>query len=238
MQMKNLTDYFQGFSIFDTPIINEHLKTLSPKVVLKQLNAKFALGKGMDIKVCGISNFNDKHPSIQFVAPTQLESYIDEIRLELDLMMWCLSEYWIEDGLLYLKIEPIQANQCNDYVYKDCHAIIYHLTDAISANRILKSGLRNRGHSYEKGEYRSIPSRTYFITGTGSNDVRSAINIVRKSFGKVGPLKLSHILRIDLTKYGKNLEFYHDTMYKIPNTIFAYSNIPGALITDIQFDDI
>lgn len=236
--MKNLTDYFSKYSIFDAPIINEHLKTLSPKMVLNRLNAKFALGKGMDIKVCGVSNFSDKHPSIQFIAPIQLESLIDEIRFELDLMMWCLTEHWVEGGLLYLKIEPVQANQCNDYVYKDCHSIIYHLTDTAAANRILQSGLRNRGHSYEKGEYRTIPSRTYFITGVDSDDVKSAITTVRESFGKAAKLKLCSILKIDLTMYGKNLEFYHDTMYDIPNTIFAYSNIPGALITEVQFDDI
>lgn len=236
--MKPLQSYFElAYTQLDAPIINEHLKTLEPKVVLRQLNAKFAMGPGMDIKFQGASNYDVKTPAIQLIAPEQLSDYVDDLRMELDLMMWCLTKYWTEGGLFIFQIEPIQANQCNDYVYKECGGIIYHLTSRISAARILGSGLRGKGHSYERGEYRSMPTRTYFITGKDPNDVRSAIDEVRRSFGK-GAGKLSTILKIDLTSYGKNLEFYRDVMYDIPNTIFAYSNIPGALIEEVDYNDI
>lgn len=237
--MKKLSDYIVTDSIYDKPIINEHLKSLKPKDVLRQLNNKFAMGSGMDIKVCGVSNYDDQSPGIQLMAPIDLEQHMDEIKTELDLMMWSATKYWIDrDGILYIQIEPVQANECTSYVYKDCGGILYHLTNALSAKRILKSGLRNRGHSYEKGDYRTIPTRTYFVVGEDSIDIKNAINQIRNSFKKAAPIALSHILRIDLTQYGKNLEFYHDPMYDMPNAVFAYSNIPGALITEIDINSI
>lgn len=236
--MKPLKTYIGSpQSIYDKPIINEHLKTLDVKIVIKRLNAKFAMGKGGDIKISGLSNFDDQHPTIQLIAPGQLENYIDELRIELDLMMWCLTRHWMKCGLFMFQIEPIQANQCNDYVYKDCGGILYHLTSGMTAARILKSGLRHKGKSYESGDYRSFPARTYFIVGTDSDNIKWAIDKVRESFG-TGVLKLDTILRIDLTKYGKGLEFYHDTLYEIPNTVFAYSNIPGALIEKVKYNKI
>lgn len=236
--MKTLKSYIEPIqSIYDKPIINEHLKTLDIKVVVKRLNAKFAMGKDGDIKMQGLSNYGDKHPTIQLIAPEQLNNFIDELRIELDLMMWCLTSHWVEGGLFIFQIEPIRANQCNDYVYKDCGGILYHPTSKMAANRILKSGLRHKGKSYESGDYRSFPARTYFIVGTDSDNIKWAIDEVRGSFG-VGAYKLDTILRIDLTKYGKGLEFYHDTLYEIPNTVFAYSNIPGVLIEMINYNEI
>ena len=39
-------------------------------------------------------------------------------------------------------IESLVENNCNDYIYKDCNGIVFHLTDKENVNKILKVGLR------------------------------------------------------------------------------------------------
>lgn len=81
-----------------------------------------------------------------------------------------------------------------------------------------------------KSDNRNYKHRCYFVVGKNSTDRRNAINALMKND--------LEILKIDLNKYGKNLEFYHDPAYRLQNMVYAYSNIPGALITHIQFNDI
>lgn len=226
--MKDLTTYFEPVvdSIMDLPIINEHLKSLDVKDVIRTLNKKFAHGK-FPFKLEATSNSTDKNPMIQIFTMDSQRKWLDDVTNELDLMMWTISKEWCEGGLWKLQLEPNMSTSCNKYVYQECGGILFHPTPRASVESILSGGLRM--HEY-KSDKRNHVHRCYFVVGKNSTDRRNAIRALMKDD--------LEILKIDLNEYGRNLEFYHDPAYRLQNMVYVYSNIPGALITHIQFNDI
>ena len=218
----------------DIPNINEHLKTLDIKVVLKQLNNKFARGKHGCFKIVHDTGHDNK--SCVLSSPQDFIKYKDDVINELDLMMWYITREWIEPDKWEIQIESKQPKNCNDYVYKVCGGILYHVTDKDSAEYILKSGLRTKGKDRKKFDYRTFPSRNYFVVGKDSEDIKNAIRVVQKS-KDLGNNDMS-ILKIDLNQYPYKIDFYEDPFYNIKNMVYAYTKLPGIMIEEVKFDEI
>ena len=129
----------------------------------------------------------------------------------------------------YLMISPLYAESANDLVYKSCHGKLYHFTTKDHEESILKNGLRCK-----EGTYRDFPKRIYCYAssrGVGPK-AKAFINEVvndfdRKDYGLT-------VLKIDLNKVGKNIDFYTDDYMEEKEAVYTYTNIPKECITKVD----
>lgn len=232
--MKNLKCYLIPADCReDIPNINEHLKTLDINVVLKQLNNKFGKGKDGYFKIVHEIGTNNK--SFVLSSPKSFIKYKNDVINELDLMMWYITREWLTDDW-EIQIESKQPENCNNYVYKTCGGILYHVTDKDTAKYILKSGLRTKGKDRKNFDYRTFPSRNYFVVGKDSKDIKKAISIVQNS-KELGSIDVA-ILKINLNNYPHKIDFYEDPFYNIKNMVYAYTKLPGVMIEEVTLEDI
>lgn len=229
--MKPLNGYLISVNCREgVPNINEHLKTLDIKIVLKTLNNKFADGKKGHFKIVQETGSDNK--SYILSIPKEFIKYKDSVINELDLMMWYITKEWIDGDNWKIQIESKQPENCNEYVYKTCDGLLFHVTSPGNAKYILNKGLRIKGND----NYRKFPSRNYFVVGKDSKDRKKHIKKVIESFYKK-PEYVS-ILKIDLKTYPYNIDFYHDPMYDFPNAVYAYTMLPQISIEKVKLEDI
>ena len=129
----------------------------------------------------------------------------------------------------YLMISPLYAESATDLVYKSCHGKLYHFTTKNNEESILKNGLRCK-----KGTYRDFPARIYCYAssrGVGPKAKAFADEVIdgfdRKKYG-------ASVLKIDLNKIGKNIDFYTDEYMEEKEAVYTYTNIPKECITKVD----
>jgi hypothetical protein len=105
----------------------------------------------------------------------------------------------------------------------------WHGTKFNFIESILKNGLRCK-----KGTYRDFPARIYFYAsskGVGPKAKAFADEVIdgfdRKKYG-------ASVLKIDLNKIGKNIDFYTDEYMDEKEAVYTYTNIPKECITKVD----
>lgn len=167
---------------------------------------------------------------------------------ELAVMMWFISRDLKDKDRIVLELEPVQSQNCTDWVYEKCDGKIFHICRKTDFDKIMKLGLRTKG-SFDidrKGRqyvgygrrirYRNFPNRTYFFCGETNDEVqRTFKEIVHDKF--LNPKGKYKVLMVDLKKCDIGFAtFFKDTMYDENGAIYSHLYIPPKFLTDVTDD--
>ena len=130
-------------------------------------------------------------------------------------------------------LEPLSENNCNDYIYKDCKGIVFHLTDNITAEKILDVGLRPKIAQHEtkrnlkdkQNANIDYKGKIYVLAIKDLSNIKNRIKEVKdKIFNKPTEIK---VLKINLPK---NIDFYKDNAMYDDMSYFTYVPIDSKYI--------
>ena len=130
-------------------------------------------------------------------------------------------------------IESLVENNCNDYIYKDCNGIVFHLTDKENVNKILKVGLRPKYVKHEtinnlkNKQYNNIDykGKIYVAAISDLSTVKYKIKEIKdKLFKNNNNVK---VLKIRLPN---NIDFYKDNAMYDDISYFTYTPIDSKYI--------
>ena len=179
-----------------------------------------ALTKKFDIKYFGNTAGRDgKDTSFSFNWEPEWSTEKEELEKLLDFFGWYVTVH--EDDLWV--VSPKWAENCTDYIQKECKGFVYHICKNINVDSILKNGLRCK-----KGDYREFPERIYLVAAPPKN-VRDAVKslVTGELRTKYGYLKNYCILKIKISN-----EVYRDDIMASPYTFYTYTNIPAKNIVN------
>lgn len=247
---------------YGSPIeqIDEMLKSSTFSIVKKELNIKLAKEGYSISRDNSEREFKQGERTVNtIIIPNEIFD-LDTIFDICDKHMWTINSYAVNEygkfkavGKPYnfpykygeycvkLRIEPIQSENKDNFVFNECEGIVYHLCDKKYLKSILKNGLRMKG---EKNTYRIIENKVFFVCGKTNEDLKRSIRRVAasKSFWDWKNNKLEDkvcILKVSVNKY--NIHFYEDTYYddgeKI-GAVYSYAYFPPKMIKEIKFEDI
>ena len=228
--------------------ITEMQKSVTCKQLIKLLNRDFASKYG---NIVSSRRNRDTRETHSLIIPADIfRNDWQKFQERLDAYMWYETRHVNKTGInnkpeppkidkvdgkeyITIIVDPIQAKECNDYVYNDCNGIIYHVPDQDRINDIMKSGLRMKG---SKNQYKFIMDRVYFICGENKEEIKRRLNKIfdDKSVYNNNPT----VLKIDLKKNKFNINFYEDPAYKNRDAIYTYGYFPPKFIEKIGFEDI
>ena len=132
-----------------------------------------------------------------------------------------------------LILEPLVENNCNDYIYKDCNGIVFHLTDKENVNKILKVGLRPKYVKHETinnlkdKQHNNIDykGKIYVAAISDLSTVKYKIKEIKdKLFKNNNNVK---VLKIRLPN---NIDFYKDNAMYDDISYFTYTPIDSKYI--------
>lgn len=228
--------------------INEMQKSVTAKQLIKLLNRDFASKYG---EIFSSRRNSDKRETHSLIIPYDI--FVKEWKKfheRLNAYLWYETRHLNRTGInnkpeppkvesvdgkdyITIVVDPIQAKECNDYVYKDCKGIIYHVPDQSKIDEIIQSGLRMKG---SKNTYKFIVDRVYFICGENEDEIKRRLKRIfdDKSIYNDNPT----IFRIDLNKNNYNISFYEDPAYKNRDAIYTYAYFPSKMIDKISFNEI
>lgn len=130
-------------------------------------------------------------------------------------------------------IEPLVENNCNDYIYKDCNGIVFHLTDKENVNKILKVGLRPKyvkhetinNLKYKQHNNINYKGKIYVAAISDLSTVKYKIKEIKdKLFKNDNNIK---VLKIRLPN---NIDFYKDNAMYDDISYFTYTPIDSKYI--------
>lgn len=123
-------------------------------------------------------------------------------------------------------IEPLVENNCNDYIYKDCNGIVFHLTDKENVNKILKVGLRPKYVKHETiNNLKDNIGKIYVAAISDLSTVKYKIKEIKdKLFKNNNNVK---VLKIRLPN---NIDFYKDNAMYDNISYFTYTPIDSKYI--------
>ena len=130
-------------------------------------------------------------------------------------------------------IESLVENNCNDYIYKDCNGIVFHLTDKENVNKILKVGLRPKYVKHETinnlktKQHNNIEykGKIYVAAISNLSTVKYKIKEIKdKLFKNNNNVK---VLKIRLPN---NINFYKDNAMYDDISYFTYTPIDSKYI--------
>ena len=130
-------------------------------------------------------------------------------------------------------IESLVENNCNDYIYKDCNGIVFHLTDKENVNKILKVGLRPKYVKHETinnlktKQHNNIEykGKIYVAAISNLSTVKYKIKEIKdKLFKNNNNVK---VLKIRLPN---NIDFYKDNAMYDDISYFTYTPIDSKYI--------
>ena len=130
-------------------------------------------------------------------------------------------------------IESLVENNCNDYIYKDCNGIVFHLTDKENVNKILKVGLRPKYVKHETinnlktKQHNNIEykGKIYVAAISNLSTVKYKIKEIKdKLFKNNNNVK---VLKIRLPN---NIDFYKDNAMYDDMSYFTYTPIDSKYI--------
>ena len=245
---------------YGSPIeqIDEMLKSSTFSIVKKELNKKLAKN-GYSIR--RDTDEIEFHQGEKTVNTIEIPVEIFDLDILYDVCekhMWTVNSFAVTDirykasGEPYefedsfgkyfkFRIEPIQSENKDDFVFNKCKGIVYHLCEKDKLKSIMKSGLRMKG---KNNLYRMIENKVFFVAEDNKENLKRTIKRVARSKGywdwKNNKLKDNVcILKVDVNGY--NIHFYEDTYYddgeKI-GVIYSYAYFPPKMIEEINFEDI
>ena len=130
-------------------------------------------------------------------------------------------------------IETLFENNYNDYIYKDCNGIVFHLTDKENINKILKVGLRPKYVKHETinnlkdKQHNNIDykGKIYVAAISDLSTVKYKIKEIKdKLFKNNNNVK---VLKIRLPN---NIDFYKDNAMYDDISYFTYTPIDSKYI--------
>jgi len=135
-----------------------------------------------------------------------------------------------------ISFEPRYTESAKDFIYDNCHGIVYHITSRRNAKKILKSGLRIRTGDLElttrtnppQENYRNFPKRIY-VTAFDPEvtvDIREELEDIANTVGEGDNLVA---IRIRIPERS-DIPFYQDTAMYGDNSFYTYTNIPAEYI--------
>lgn len=141
--------------------------------------------------------------------------------------------------LTYVYLEPEFPNRAEDFLYKNCNGVCFHLCEkSMFKESILKTGLRCKNRDNDKtSKYRNWPKRIYVYATESYKDkekLKSELEDLAYEISD-GYLRLEDyvVLRIQFPSTGllRQFNFYKDSVMKLNGSMFTYQNIPGNFIS-------
>ena len=130
----------------------------------------------------------------------------------------------------YIYLEPNVPNDMTKYVYEKCNGIVYHVTkNQKRLDNILKYGLKPKSPTY-----RSNSERIYVIAANKKENLIKKIKHIKSIFRKDPQYEETAILKIDLNKLPRKLNFYIDPAMNDPYTLWTAEYIPASCITTFK----
>lgn len=237
--MKNLVDYILEFN-----------NALSNKKIIQEIDRFINKEYKSDIEECDIEyepTNNDISNIRIFISGDNASDLINKLYKNksfkdyLYARKWYITKHNANTGLII--IEPIDANDITDKIYKDFNGIVYHITLSKNVKTILNTGLRpKQGNS----DFRLFDDNGHIYVYM-SNDFEELCNITksiindkklsnRKDDYKWSTYNIS-VLKIDLNKINSTqIIFYKDTYYfssEVRNAAYTKYKIPAKCITDV-----
>lgn len=209
----------------------KNLQTHNCNVVKRKISDKYS-SKLLYIDIPYESRGDKEVIVIYTIEPEFFEHNID-FKSILDFYEYFLSYIGQDQSnseIYILYIEPKFSENCNDFVYKTCNGIVYHITQKQNVAKIRKSGLRIRNEDIIKynnpQSYRNFPKRIYLCGSLKFND----FDMLKTVADEVIPsgYENSAILKINVSRCSMN--FYKDSTMDNPNCFFTYQNIPPNVI--------
>lgn len=128
--------------------------------------------------------------------------------------------------------EPRYSERADQYIYGDCHGIVYHITYQDAADEIMKTGLRCKTGSRRKGFYREFPKRIYVVAIDPSSINRPMQEMLKDlAYAVTGTTLGMTALKINLFK--RHIPFYKDTAMRDEISYFTYNSIPPECIEKV-----
>lgn len=135
-------------------------------------------------------------------------------------------------GNIMIIAEPRYSERADQYIYGDCHGIVYHITYQDTADEIMKTGLRCKTGSSRKGFYREFPKRIYVVAIDPSSIKHSVQEVLEAlAYEITSTVKGMAALKINLFK--RHIPFYKDTAMRDEISYFTYNNIPPECIEKV-----
>lgn len=163
---------------------------------------------------------------------------IESISLEriIDKHMWyCTSTYEGDDEYVVMVLEKSIAQDVTDYVRRQCHNIVYHVTHISNIPSINRTGIRSKGSNRSDKAYRAnryYPDRVYCLAAPTKETLREYIKKLKDDKGYRWEDLV--IYKIDLRKYGNNLSFYSDPQSQLLGAVFTYALFPPKIIERVD----
>ena len=130
-------------------------------------------------------------------------------------------------------IEPLVEKNCNDYIYKDCNGIVFHLTDKENVNKILKVGLRPKYVKHETinnlkdKQYNNIDYKGKIYVAE-INDLSTVKYKIKEIKDKL--FKNNNNVKVLKIRLPNNIDFYKDNAMYDDISYFTYTPIDSKYI--------
>lgn len=176
---------------------------------------------------------NDKKPVFIFLNDgcdaTDLATKNDKFKNILEFYNYFVTQI---RGNNIIIAEPRYSERVDQYIYGDCHGIVYHITYQDVADEIMKTGLRCKTGSERKGFYREFPKRIYVVAIEPWSISYSMQEMLKSlAYEVTGDRTGMAALKINLSK--RHIPFYKDTAMQDEISYFTYNNIPPECIEKV-----
>jgi hypothetical protein len=176
---------------------------------------------------------NDKKPVFIFLNDgcdaTDLATKNDKFKNILEFYNYFVTQI---RGNNIIIAEPRYSERADQYIYGDCHGIVYHITYQDVADEIMKTGLRCKTGSKRKGFYRDFPKRIYVVAVDPSSIDRPMQEVLEDlAYAVTGDRTGMAALKINLSK--RHIPFYKDTAMQDEISYFTYNSIPPECIEKV-----
>lgn len=179
------------------------IKSYDTNKLKKQLRNKYDILDFYDY------NSDDVHRFVISVSPEMFHSITDNAGFykTIDLYGYIITEVkHIENKNVYdIHLEPNYGIKCNDFVYKQCKGILWHITPKRNESNIDKHGIK----PFEGKTYRIFNKRVFFVCGE--------LDVIKNIKHVINQLQLNSndyvIYKINLFRHRSkpyNVNFYHD----------------------------
>lgn len=130
-------------------------------------------------------------------------------------------------------IEPLVENNCNDYIYKNCNGIVFHLTDKDNVNKIFKVGLRPKYAKHEtiknlKDKQHNNIDYKGKIYLAAISDLRNVKHRIKEIKDKL--FKNNNNVKVLKIRLPNNIDFYKDNAMYDDMSYFTYTPIDSKYI--------
>lgn len=219
-------------------ILNEMLKSPEIKFVTKAIQDEFGPKYRTHI-IKNVDNEGDR-AWVTIIKDVYIND-ANKLSTILDKYMWvCTETRKFDNKYVIMLLEKILAENITDYVLDNCSNHIYHIAHKQDAKSIDKSGIRPRGE-YESSNSRRAgrfyPNRVYCVVAPDSDAAKMAITKIKDD--KHYSWDEFVIYKIDISKYGRNLQFYRDPQtHPIGCAAYTYAMFPPKMIGRVNFADI